>query len=106
MAFSKYYWLLIGFVVIGSIPTAHAQGTNPYSGRGGYVTGLGGSYGTGGTTGIRTGQGPLSQPIPPATSLTNPRQNYYYPQTPNRPQYYGGPAVTNPPQYPFGIGPQ
>jgi len=98
MACWKFSRLLISFVVLGSIPTAHAQGTNQY----------------GGSTAVRTGQGPLSQPIPPATSRINPynyaqtpyRNPYYYPQTRYRPQYYGGPAVTNPPQYPFGIGPQ
>jgi hypothetical protein len=99
MASSKFLWLLIISVVIGNVPAAHAQGTNQYGGRGGYATGSGGS------TGVRTGRGPLTQPIPPATSLANPRQNYYYPQTLNRPQNYGGPAVTNPPQYPFGVGP-
>lgn len=104
MVSSKFAWLLTASLVLGNSPIANAQGTNQYGGSGGYVTGQGGSYGAG--TGARTGQGPLSQPVPPATSLTNPRQNYYYPQSPNRPQNYGGPAVTNPPQYPFGIAPQ
>src|SRR5262245_6704865 len=98
--FPKIPWLLIGLAVIGSAPAAHAQ-------RGGYVYGTGGgTYGTGGSTGVRTGQGPLSQPIPPATSLANPNQNFNYQQTPNRPQNYGGPAQTNPPQNPFGVGPR
>jgi hypothetical protein len=99
MACSKFYRLLISLVVLSDLASANAQS-------GGYTARPGGVYGTGGGTGVRTGRGPLSQPIPPATSLINPRQNYYYPQTPYRPQYYGGPAVTNPPQYPFGEGPQ
>jgi len=57
-------------------------------------TGMGGTATSG--TGVRTGQGPLSQPIPPATSTTNPQQN------PQRPQNTQGPAQTNPPQQPFG----
>ena len=105
MAGSKLSRLLISLVALGSIPGAHAQGTNQYGG-GSYATRPGGFYGTGGGTGVRTGRGPLSQPVPPATSLANPGQNYYYPQTPYRPQNYWGPAVTNPPQYPFGVGPQ
>lgn len=106
MALSRFSWVLMGVLLAGSIPAANAQGTNQYGGSSGYVTGPGGSYGAAPGTGARTGQGPLSQPVPPATSLTNPRQNYYYPQTSNRPQNYWGPAVTNPPQYPFGVGPQ
>ena len=102
MACSKFSRLLISLVVLGSIPNAHAQGTsqNEYGGGASYATRPGGFYGTGGGTGVRTGRGPLSQPIPPAASLANPRQNYYY----NRPQNYWGPTATNPPQYPFGIG--
>ena len=108
MAFSKFpkfSLLLSGLVAVGSISNALAQGTNQYGTRGGYVATPGGSYGTG-STGVRTGQGPLSQPIPPATSLANPNQNYYSSQTPNRPQNNWGPAVTNPSQNPFGVGPR
>lgn len=47
-------------------------------------------------TGVRTGQGPLSQPIPPAVSTVNPQQN------PQRPLGTWGPVQTNPPQQPFG----
>ena len=51
-------------------------------------------------TGVPTGQGPLSQPVPPAVSTTNPQQN-----SSGRilhPQNMPGPAQTNPPQEPFG----
>lgn len=51
-------------------------------------------------TGVRTGSGPLSQPIPPAVSTTNPGQNLQ--QYPQRPSNAPGPALTNPPQQPFG----
>lgn len=51
-------------------------------------------------TGVKTGKGPLTQPIPPAVSTTNPSQNY--PQNPQRPQNSTGPTLTNPPQQPFG----
>jgi hypothetical protein len=61
-------------------------------------TGMGGTATSG--TGVRTGKGPLSQPIPPATSTTNPQQNPQ--QNPQRPQNTPGPAQTNPPQEPFG----
>jgi hypothetical protein len=111
MACAKFSRLLIGLVVLGNIPNAHAQGTNQYAGGGNYATRPGGFYGTGGYyyrsgdyyrgSGVPTGRGPLSEPIPPAASLINPRQNYYY--YPHRPQnYYWGPTATNPPQYPFG----
>jgi hypothetical protein len=102
MTFVKFLWLLAGLTVIGSLSAAHAQG---YRDSGGYVTAPGGTYGTGGGTGVRTGQGPLSQPVPPATSLSNPQQNYYNGRTHGGP-YYGGPAQTNPPQNPFGVGPR
>src|SRR5665647_2607265 len=51
-------------------------------------TGMGGTATTG--TGVKTGKGPLSQPIAPATSTTNPQQ-----QNPQRPQNMQGPAQTN-----------
>jgi hypothetical protein len=105
MACSQFSRFLISLVVLGNIPSAHAQGTSQYEygGGGSYATRPGGFYGTGGYSGggVPTGRGPLSQPIPPAASLRNPRQNYYYyPQTPYR--NYWGPTATNPPQYPFG----
>jgi hypothetical protein len=99
MTFAKFGRLLVGLAVIGSLSAAHAQ--QRYGNSGGY----GGTYSTGGGTGVRTGQGPLSQPIPPATSLANPRQNYYNGQINGGP-YYGGPAQTNPPQNPFGVSPR
>lgn len=96
MVSSKWVWLVAAAIVVGNIPIANVQGTNQNGGSG---SGTGqATYGTG----ARTGPGPLSQPVPPATSLANPRQNYYAPQTPNRPQNYGGPATTNPSSHPFG----
>ena len=47
-------------------------------------------------TGVRTGQGPLTKPIPPAVSTMNP------PHNPQLPQNMRGPVHTNPPQEPFG----
>jgi hypothetical protein len=70
-------------------PAGAATSQKPNTG-----TGMGGTATSG--TGVRTGKGPLSQPIPPATSTTNPQQN------PQRPQNTPGPAQTNPPQEPFG----
>jgi hypothetical protein len=61
-------------------------------------TGAGGA-GTGGTA-VKTGKGPLSEPIAPATSTTNPQQNSQGNLL--RPQNMPGPALTNPPQNPFG----
>lgn len=97
--------LLVGLLILGSIGAAHAQGTNQYGSgqRGGYIGGGGygrydGYVGTGSPT--VTGRGPLSQPIPPAVSSINRGQNVQ--QGPYGSQYYSGPALTNPPQYPFG----
>jgi hypothetical protein len=56
--------------------------------------GVGGTASTG--TGVKTGKGPLSHPIPPAVSTTNPQP------TPQRPQNMQGPTQTNPPEQPFG----
>ena len=52
------------------------------------------------SSGVRTGQGPLSQPLPPAVSTTNPQQNS--PGGILRPQNMQGPVQTNPSQNPFG----
>lgn len=60
--------------------------------------GVGGTATTG--TGVRTGQGPLAQPVPPATSLTNTQQNNSL--NSQRPINSQGPAQTNPSQTPFG----
>jgi len=87
-------------LALASIAGANAQGI----GDTGSSTSKKSNSGVGGTatsgTGVRTGQGPLSQPIPPATSSVNPRQNFQ--QTPQRPLNVQGPAQTNPPQQPFG----
>jgi hypothetical protein len=72
---------------------AVAQGTHDKNNNG-----MGGTATTG--HGVKTGQGPLSQPIPPAVSTTNPQQNLQ--QSPQRPQNMPGPTQTNPPQQPFG----
>jgi hypothetical protein len=55
---------------------------------------VGGTATTG--TGVRTGRGPLSYPVPPASSTLNP------PYNPQRPQNFRGPASTYPSPYPFG----
>src|SRR5664280_627102 len=91
--------LLATLLVLGSSAGAHAQGTGDTGGaatsqKTDTGTGRGGTATSG--TGVSTGQGPLSQPIPPATSTTNPQHD------PQRPQNTQGPAQTNPPQQPFG----
>jgi hypothetical protein len=87
----KTSYLLATLLVLGSSTGTFAQGTKDDSGMGGTATS---------GTGVRTGKGPLSKPIPPATSTTNPQQNLQ--QSPQRPQSTPGPAQTNPPQEPFG----
>jgi hypothetical protein len=104
MACSKFSQLLINVLILGGISSAHAQGTNQYGGArsGGYgTTQPGGFYGYGTAVPTPTGRGPLSQPIPPAVSSINRGQNIQ--QDPYRSQNYWGPALTNPPQYPFGV---
>jgi hypothetical protein len=91
--------LLATLLMLGSSAGAHAQGTGDTGGattsqNSNTGTGVGGTATSG--TGVKTGQGPLSKPIPPATSTTNPQQNS------QRPQNTQGPAQTNPPQQPFG----
>lgn len=78
--------------ILLSVVAAQAQSS-------GNNTGAGGTASTG--TGVRTGQGPLSQPIPPATSLINPQQNYLRSASPYPRNYYG-PAQTYPSPEPFG----
>jgi hypothetical protein len=95
--------LLATLLVLGSNAGAHAQGTGDPGGAANSQklntdTGMGGTATSG--TGVRTGKGPLSKPIPPATSTTNPQQNLQ--QNPQRPQNTPGTAQTNPPQEPFG----
>ena len=99
MATAKTTCLLATLLALGSSAGAHAQGvgdagsaaTSQKSSTG---TGMGGTATSG--TGVRTGQGPLSKPIPPATSTTNSQRD------PQRPQNTQGPAQTNPPEQPFG----
>lgn len=86
-------------LVLVSISSGHAEDTGYDGGaatskKSDTGTGMGGSATSG--TGARTGHGPLSQPIPPATSTLNPQQD------PNRPQSRRGPAQTNPSPQPFG----
>jgi hypothetical protein len=98
MAHAKTCWFFATALIFGSVAGAHAQGTadsitNPGTG----MERNGTSEGTATTgTGVKTGRGPLSQPIPPATSTINPQQN------PQRPLNTWGPAQTNPPEQPFG----
>lgn len=100
----KFSPIVIGLVALGSIASAHAQGTNQYGGqgggyRGGYYNG-GSAYNGYAGAGVPTGRGPMSQPIPPAVSSTNRGQNVQ--QSPYRSQNNWGPTLTNPPQHPFG----
>ena len=81
---------LVTLLALGSFAAAHAQGTNDNI--------VGGTATTRG--GVKTGKGPLTQPIPPAVSTTNPNQNLQ--QVPLRPQNIPGPALTNPSPQPFG----
>jgi hypothetical protein len=99
MTMVKTSCLLATVLVLGSSAGTLAQGTGDTGGAANSQktntdTGMGGNATSG--TGVRTGKGPLSKPIPPATSTTNPQQN------PQRPQNTQGPAQTNPPQQPFG----
>jgi hypothetical protein len=80
-------------LALGSIAGANAQGIHDNNDNGKADKGTSGS-------GVKTGRGPLSYPIPPAVSTTNPNQNYQ--RGPERPQNMPGPALTNPPQQPFG----
>jgi len=88
----KFSQLLVSLVLLGTMTSAHAQGTGDNSA----------TQSGGGASGapVQTGSGPLAQPIPPAASSANPRQNLQ--QDPQRPQGTWGPARTNPPQQPFG----
>jgi hypothetical protein len=96
---AKLSQLVVSLVVLASITSAHAQGTNQYGRTGGY-TQPGGYYYYGPGAPVVTGRGPLTQPIPPAVSSINRGQNVQ--QGPYGSQNYWGPALTNPPQYPFG----
>jgi hypothetical protein len=101
MTRAKIVRLLATLLALVSIAGVHAQDIGDTGGAAAAKkpsTGMGGTASSG--TGVRTGRGPLSQPIPPATSTTNPRQNFQ--QSPQRPLNMQGPAQTNPPQHPFG----
>jgi len=86
-------WLLVVLVLIGSVATASAQRTDINNNNNAAQIGTSGAP-------VATGHGPLSQPVPPAVSTANPRQNFQ--PGAQRPQNYGGPAQTNPSQQPFG----
>jgi hypothetical protein len=99
MTRAKIVTLLATLLVLESSAGAHAQGAGDTGGaatsqKSNTGAGMGGTATSG--TGVRTGKGSLSQPIPPATSTTNPQQN------PQRPQNTQSPAQTNPSQQPFG----
>ena len=83
MTMVKISCLLATVLVLGSSAGTLAQGTGDTGGattsqNSNTGSGMGGTATTG--TGVRTGQGPLSKPIPPATSTTNPQQNPQRPQ--------------------------
>ena len=80
--------VIVSFVIL-CMTGAQAQSTDNKN-----KNGMGGSASTG--TGVKTGKGPLSQPIPPAVSTMNPQPS------PQRPQNMQGPTQTNPSQQPFG----
>jgi long-subunit fatty acid transport protein len=87
---AQSYWLLVTLALFAGAACANAQQTNSNSAA---------KIGTSGAP-VATGHGPLSQPVPPAVSTANPRQNAQ--QGSQRPQDYGGPAQTSPWQQPFG----
>jgi hypothetical protein len=88
--------LLAALLAFGAIVDARAQSGTP-SGQN-TRTGLGGTATSG--TAVRTGRGPLSQTIPPASSTLNLQQNSQ--QNSQRPLNAPGPVHTNPSQQPFG----
>ena len=98
----RRYLLVIAIALLGMTGAiAGTTGAYAQSGcndRGGQTScqnnSVGGDATTG--TGVKTGHGPLTQPVPPAVSTTNPQQN------PQRPQNTQGPVQTNPPAKPFG----
>jgi hypothetical protein len=96
---SKLMWVGAAMLLLAGGFAANAQGT----GNDGRTTTTGQSSNRSsenGKTSVKTGRGPLSQPLPPAVSTTNPGQNLQ--QSPQRPAYSPGPAMTNPSQQPFG----
>jgi hypothetical protein len=83
-------WLLVGLLLLASAASASAQPTDGNNAA---------QIGTSGAP-VSTGHGPLSQPVPPAVSTANPRQNFQ--QGAQRPQNSVGPVQTKPSQQPFG----
>lgn len=81
-------------LMLGTIAGAHAQNAGSSNNSTNNGTNVGGTSSSG--TGVKTGQGPLTRPIPPATSMANPRQD------PQRPLNAQGPAQTTPAKQPFG----
>jgi hypothetical protein len=98
VAHAKVCLFVATALLFGSAADARAQGTaDSVTNRNPGVERNATSGGTATTgTGVKTGRGPLSQPIPPAVSTVNPQQN------PQRPSNTWGPALTNPPEHPFG----
>lgn len=88
-------FLFASLLTLGLFSGAHAQdGQTMNSG-----PKMGGTASSG--TGVKTGQGPLSQPVPPAaSSIYNSQQNLQ--GNPQRPQGARGPVQTYPSQQPFG----
>lgn len=89
------FLLFASLLTLGLFSGAHAQdGQTINSG-----PKMGGTASSG--TGVKTGQGPLSQPVPPAaSSIYNSQQNLQ--GNPQRPQGARGPVQTYPSQQPFG----
>jgi hypothetical protein len=98
VTWSKTSCVVAGLLLLAGTAAANAQGTDN---SGSTTTGQNSNSGSESRgTGVKTGRGPLSQPIPPAVSTTNPGQNLQ--QSPQRPVSSPGPATTNPSQQPFG----
>jgi hypothetical protein len=98
VTWSKTFCVVAGLLLLTGTAVADAQGAGNITST---TTGQNSNSGSeSGGTGVKTGHGPLSQPIPPAVSTTNPGQNLQ--NSPQRPVYSPGPATTNPPQQPFG----
>ena len=87
--------LISVLLMLGFLTAAHAQVTNPNSHT---PTGVGGTASSG--TGVRTGQGALSQPVAPAASSLNNQQNLQ--GSTQRPLNSSSPVQTFPSQQPFG----
>jgi len=88
------FQFLVILLALVMVDVANGQGTSSNCNRN-----AGGATNT--NCGVRTGHGPLTQPIPPAVSTIN-SQNNQNPQGIQRSQNLPGPAQTNLPQQPFG----